>query len=106
MRSNRANDDDDFPVLTDAVPSVQEAKSQFAPRARPGKPVTSDAGDDVPLLTDEIEEIEAALSPEAGEGETSVGLGFSPGQPSLVGPAPGSVANIPPGGIKNPASTP
>ncbi len=106
MRRNRANDDDDFPVLTDAVPSVQEAKSQFAPRARPGKPVTSDAGDDVPLLTDEIEEIEAALSPEAGEGEPSVWLDFQHGEPSIVGEAPDSIAIVPPVDMKRPASTP
>jgi len=106
MRRNRANDDDDIPVLTDAVPSVQEAKSQFAPWARPSKPATSDAGDDVPLLTDEIEEIEAALSPEAGEGEPSVWLDFQHGEPSVVGEAPDSIAIVPPVDMNRPASTP
>ena len=33
MRRNRASADDDIPVLTDAVPSVQEAQSRFAPPA-------------------------------------------------------------------------
>ena len=34
MRRNRARADDDIPVLTDAVPSAQEAQSRFAPKPR------------------------------------------------------------------------
>ncbi len=76
MRRNRAGADDDIPVLTDAVPSAQEAKSRFAPNPRAVPPSRAEP-DDVPLLTDEVEVIEAAaLGPAVGEGEPSVWLDF------------------------------
>ena len=100
MRRNRATDD--IPVLTDAVPSVQEAKSRFAP-----KPVvkvrSSPAADDVPLLTEAVEEIEAvALDPASGEGEPSAWLDFEESQPSVIGDAPDSIAIVPPVELRRP----
>jgi hypothetical protein len=105
MRRNRPGTEDDIPVLTDAVPSMQEAKSRFAPtpRSNPHVPVPHEEpgsapapGDDVPLLTDEVEEIEAApLQPEVGEGEPSVWLEFAESEPSVIGDAPDSIAMVP-----------
>ena len=97
MRRNRAGADDNIPVLTDAVPSVQEAKSHFSPRPVAKARSAPDTSDDVPLLTDEVEEIEAvALDPALGEGEPSVWLDFEEAQPSVIGDAPDSIAIVPP----------
>ena len=109
MRRNRASADDDIPVLTDAVPSVQEAKSRFAPPQRPVlAPLSaSDARDDVPLLTDVVEEIEAAaLDAEVGEGEPSVWLDFQDAEPSVIGDAPDSIAIVPPVDLRRPEPAP
>ncbi|MEO8751879.1 MAG: hypothetical protein ABI624_04290 [Casimicrobiaceae bacterium] len=98
MRRNRASIDDDIPVLTDAVPSAQEAQSRFVPMARPveDSPSAADADDEVPVLTDAVEEIEAAaLVPEVGEGEPSDWLNFHEGEPSVIGDAPNSIAIVP-----------
>ena len=104
MRRNRAGADDNIPVLTDAVPSVQEAKSRFAPRPVAEARSAGDASDDVPLLTDEVEEIEAvALDPALGEGEPSVWPDFHEGRPSVIGDAPDSIAIVPPVRRKVPA---
>jgi len=104
MRRNRA--DDDIPVLTDAVPSAQEAASRFAPRPAPVRQPAAAALDDVPLLTDAIEEIDAALAPEIGEGEPSVWLDFQQGEPSVIGDAPDSIAIVPPLDLKRDAPAP
>lgn len=109
MRRNRASADDDIPVLTDAVPSVQEAKSRFAPPQRPVlAPLSAaDAGDDVPLLTDEVEEIEAAaLDADVDEGEPSVWLDFQDAEPSVIGDAPDSIAIVPPVDLRRPEPAP
>ena len=109
MRRNRASADDDIPVLTDAVPSVQEAKSRFAPPQRPVlAPLSaSDARDDVPLLTDEVEEIEAAaLDADVDEGEPSVWLDFQDAEPSVIGDAPDSIAIVPPVDLRRPEPAP
>jgi hypothetical protein len=98
MRRNRA--DDDIPVLTDAVPSAEEAQSRFAPARRNGPTtvIVADARDEVPVLTDEVEEIEAAaaLEAEVGEGEPSVWLDIEDVEPSVIGDAPDSIAIVPP----------
>jgi hypothetical protein len=97
MRRNRASADDDIPVLTDAVPSVQEAESRFASSQVAKERAASEAEEDVPLLTDEVEEIEAlALDPASGEGEPSAWLDFEETQPSVIGDAPDSIAIVPP----------
>ena len=109
MRRNRASADDDIPVLTDAVPSVQEAKSRFAPPQRPVlAPLSASAArDDVPLLTDVVEEIEAAaLDAEVGEGEPSVWLDFQDAEPSVIGDAPDSIAIVPPVDLRRPEPAP
>lgn len=103
MRRNRASADDDIPVLTDAIPSAQEAKSRFAPKPRATPPTRAEP-DDVPLLTDAVEEIEAApLDPAVGEGEPSVWLDFQESEPSVIGDAPDSIAIVPPVDLARPA---
>ena len=103
MRRNRAGADDDIPVLTDAVPSVQEAPARAAPVLRPVEPPAElpaaipAGGDDVPVLTEEIEEIEAvAVVAAVDEGEPSVWLDFQESEPSVIGAAPDSIAMVPP----------
>ena len=105
MRRNRAAVDDDIPVLTDAVPSAQEAKSRFAPPLRPAAaPADSlDDSSDAPLLTDAVEEIDAeALDASIDEGEPSVWLGFDDAATSVIGDAPDSIAIVPPVDLSRP----
>jgi len=105
MRRNRAAVDDDIPVLTDAVPSAQEAKSRFAPPLRPATaPADSlDDSSDAPLLTDAVEEIDAeALDASIDEGEPSVWLGFDDAATSVIGDAPDSIAIVPPVDLSRP----
>ena len=109
MRRNRASADDDIPILTDAVPSAQEAKSRFAPPLRPAEapPAAAGARDDVPLLTDKVEEIEAAaLEPAVDEGEPSVWLDFQDAEPSVIADAPDSIAIVPPVDLRRALPTP
>jgi hypothetical protein len=109
MRRNRASSEDDIPLLTDAVPSAQEAQSRFAPVRRPAAAPAGAAGlgDDVPLLTDEVEEIEAAaIDAEVGEGEPSAWLDFEEAEPSVIGDAPDSIAIVPPVDLRRPAPAP
>ena len=105
MLRNRAAVDDDIPVLTDAVPSAQEAKSRFAPPLRPATaPADSlDDSSDAPLLTDAVEEIDAeALDASIDEGEPSVWLGFDDAATSVIGDAPDSIAIVPPVDLSRP----
>jgi hypothetical protein len=98
MRRNRAGADDDIPVLTDAVPSAQEAQSHFAPPLRPAEalPATAGAPDDLPQLAGKVEVIEVtALEPAVSEGEPSVWLEFQDPEPSVIGDAPDSIAIVP-----------
>jgi hypothetical protein len=109
MRRNRAAADDDIPVLTDAVPSALEAKSQFAQSMRPAEvPVDSlDDSGDVPLLTDKVEAIDAkAIDASVDEGEPSVWLDFDEGEPSVIGDAPDSIAIVPPVDLRRPEPAP
>jgi hypothetical protein len=109
MRRNRAAADDDIPVLTDAVPSALEAKSQFAQSMRPAEaPVDSlDDSGDVPLLTDKVEVIDAkAIDASVDEGEPSVWLDFDEGEPSVIGDAPDSIAIVPPVELRRPEPAP
>ena len=75
----RAADEADIPVLDEAV----EAPAQVA-----------DA-EDFPLLTDAVDEIEVAAPP-VDEGEASDWLLPEPGDESVLGPSPPSVAVVPP----------
>jgi hypothetical protein len=107
MRRNRAAVDDDIPVLTDAVPSALEAKSQFAPPLRPVPDESPDDSSDVPLLTDEVEEIDAkAIDASVDEGEPSVWLDFDEAEPSVIGDAPDSIAIVPPVDLRRPEPAP
>ncbi len=72
-------DDGDIPVLDDAVPAVAQAND----------------AEDFPLLTDAVDEIEVAAPP-VDEGEASDWLLPEPGDESVLGPSPPSVAVVPP----------
>jgi hypothetical protein len=108
MRRHRAGADDDIPVLTDAVPSVQETRSRFAPPLlQPVATPTSapDFHDDVPVLTENVEEIEAAaVGAAVDEGEPSVWLDFQESEPSVIGTAPDSIAMVPPVDPRSPSA--
>ena len=108
MRRHRESVEDDIPVLTDAVPSAQEARLQIAPPLQPAEtppPVVNDS-DEVPVLNDKVEEVEAAaidlvdvdaVAVDAvDEGEPSVWLDFQESEPSVIGDAPDSIAIVPP----------
>ncbi len=96
MRRNRSRQDDDIPVLTDAiVGSVAER-----PTARASAALRADtaivARDPIPTLTDEAAPIEAAMERLAAEGEPSAWLEFEDPEPSVIGDAPDSIAIVPP----------
>ncbi len=95
MRRNRADLDDDIPVLTDAVPSLAEAPATSANAAVRAAKGTSER-DPVPTLTDAVLPIEAAVDRLAIEGEPSAWLEFEDAEPSVIGDAPDSIAIVPP----------
>jgi hypothetical protein len=108
MRRHRESAQDDIPVLTDAVPSVQEVRLQGARPLRPVETVASavDDSDDVPVLNDKVEEVELAAIEVAAvdavdEGEPSVWLDFQESEPSVIGDAPDSIAIVPPVDLAN-----
>jgi hypothetical protein len=87
MRRNRADQNDDIPVLTDAVPSVAEAPLRartVAPGAVPSGEQPAAAG---------VAALEHAT---AHEGEPSDWLEIEDAEPSVIGEAPDSVAIVPP----------
>ena len=107
MRRNRASADDDIPVLTDAVPSAQEAQSRLAPPphpvAAPASP--SEVREGVPLPAGEVEEIDAAaIDAAVDEGEPSAWLDFQESEPSVIDNAPDSIAMVPPVDKRIPSS--
>jgi hypothetical protein len=107
MRRNRASADDDIPVLTDAVPSAQEAQSRFAPPPQPvAAPASpSEVREGVPLPADEVEEIDAAaIDAAVDEGEPSAWLDFQESEPSVIDNAPDSIAMVPPVDKRIPSS--
>jgi hypothetical protein len=109
MRRNRASVEDDIPVLTDAVPSVLEARSRFAPPLSPDAVPSppSDGSDNVPVLTEAVEEIDAeAIDAAVDEGEPSVWLDFEEAEPSVIGDAPDSIAIVPPVELRQPEPVP
>ena len=101
MRRNRVDDEDDIPVLTDAVPSVAEAPM---PSPRPtGDPAVATPEQTVfarqdPAASDvvAVPDGAASLTATEHEGEPSVWLDFEDAEPSVIGDAPDSVAIVPP----------
>ncbi len=111
MRRNRVSDAAaaEIPELTDEVPLVaQEARGSGSPRparaavlaSRRGEPAT-----DVPELTDAVAYVDAvSIQPLAEEGgEVSRWLEAELGDASITGPAPDSIAVVPPATLRAPA---
>ena len=91
MRRNRADQVDDIPVLTDVVPPLDEAPLRAispAPAAAPAKPP--------PMSSDATVPTPAASGVRSLEGEPSAWLDIEDAEPSVIGDAPDSVANVPP----------
>jgi hypothetical protein len=93
---------------------VQPLQSAGSPEAdKPASPAGAPRGGDPPLLTDAVEEVAVDLVPlptESAEGEPSLWLGPDTVDPSLhsvTGPAPDTVAVVPPVTLRNapPAET-
>ncbi|MEO6565538.1 MAG: hypothetical protein ABIO63_05840 [Casimicrobiaceae bacterium] len=103
MRRNRADANDDIPVLTEAVPAV-DLPSAFRTRV----PAAVEGPDSVPLLTDsidvvEVEDEDATVGRETIEGEPSAWLEFADGETSVIGDAPDSIAIVPPVRLRSPS---
>jgi hypothetical protein len=91
MRRNRVDQADDIPVLTDVVPSLEEAPlraSSPAPAAGPAEPQ--------PMSSEAIVPAPGASDVRSLEGEPSAWLDIEDAEPSVIGDAPDSVAIVPP----------
>jgi hypothetical protein len=93
------------PPAATPAPLLRPSPEAAAPlqRAVPPAPVRPPApaiprpfSTEVPVLTDAIEEIDAALIAAASQGESSVWGNEDRGEDSVLGPAPKSIAVIPP----------
>ena len=101
MRRNRASEQEsDIPELTDEIavaatgaPSRAMMGSRVAPRNRPSR------DDDVPELNDAVEELSIHPLPD-DEGEVSRWLEADIGESSITGPAPDSIAVVPPSTLR------
>jgi len=103
MKRNRAREQEqDIPELTDEVaaaavasPSLRESSmaSRSAPRQRYVR------ADDVPELHDAVEELSIQPLPD-DEGEVSRWLEVDLGEVSITGPAPDSIAVVPPSTLR------
>jgi hypothetical protein len=105
MRRNRTRDSEaDIPELTDEVVVAGTAgpvrefamPSLSTSRQRPGQ------GDDVPELNDAVEELSIHPLPD-DEDEVSRWLEVDRGEASITGPAPDSIAVVPPSTLRKPA---
>lgn len=113
MRRNRARESpaQDIPELTDEVSAAtQEALASASLRpARVAVSVSHPAisADDVPELTDAVAYVDAvSIEPLAEEGgEVSRWLETEFGGASITGPAPDSIAVVPPATLRSPATT-
>ena len=76
--------DDDVPLLTDAV---------LEPLAE--APAAAASAEEVPVLTDAVEEIDVTVVDEVAQGEPSY-WELTTGDTSVLGPAPDSIAVVPP----------
>lgn len=92
------------PVLRPSPEGIAAPIQRAAPLAAttahaPAAPVSRAFSTDVPVLTDAIEEIDAALIAVAAQGESSLWGDDARGEDSVLGPAPKSIAVIPPAGF-------
>ncbi len=112
MRRNRAREApaDDIPLLTEEVEVA--AQEGAANGTRPGRAALPssrrpEAADDVPELTDAVAYVDAvSIQPLAEEGgEVSRWLESEFGEASITGPAPDSIAVVPPATLRPAAET-
>jgi len=110
MRRNRApGQESDIPELTDeiaiAATGAPSRAMMVASRSTPQKRHSRD--DDVPELNDAVEELSLHPLPD-DEGEVSRWLEADLGESSITGPAPDSIAIVPPSTLRTPpkAETP
>ena len=108
MRRNRGRDvDSEIPELTDevAVASPETPVRQMAPAAQRSSStrVFASRADDVPELIDAVEELSLEALPD--DGDDSRWLDGDLGAPSITGPAPDSIAVVPPSTLR-PSSFP
>jgi hypothetical protein len=104
MRRNRGRlPEPDIPELTEEVDAVEPPPA--APRAAEREAVRSAAiDDDVPELTDAVEvRGMAEIGPLPEEGEESRWLDMDAGERSITGPAPDSIAVVPPATLRRAA---
>jgi hypothetical protein len=104
MRRNRApGQESDIPELTDEIAIAATgapSRAMMASRSTPQKRHSRD--DDVPELNDAVEEL--SLHPIADDGgEVSRWLEADLGEPSITGPAPDSIAVVPPSTLRTPS---
>ncbi len=105
MRRNRARDlpPEDIPELTDEVPAAaQETLASAWPRAVAQASPQPSSADDVPELTDAVAYVDAvSIQPLVEEGgEVSRWLEGELGEASITGPAPDSIAVVPPATLR------
>ncbi len=112
MRRNRAREApaDDIPLLTEEVEvAVQEGAANGTRPGRAALPSSRrpEAADDVPELTDAVAYVDAvSIQPLAEEGgEVSRWLESEFGEASITGPAPDSIAVVPPATLRPAAET-
>jgi hypothetical protein len=103
MRRNRGRlPEPDIPELTEEV-GAAEPPSSAPPAERPAARVAA-FDDDVPELTDAVEVAGMAeIGPLPDEGEESRWLDMSTGERSITGPAPDSIAVVPPATLRHAA---
>ncbi len=110
MRRNRGRDApaEDIPELTDEVPlAAQEVRVSGSPRPARAAVLASrrqESATDVPELTDAVAYVDAvSIQPLAEEGgEVSRWLEAELGDASITGPAPDSIAVVPPATLRAP----
>jgi len=103
MRRNRAPEhESDIPELTDEIAvAATGAPSRAMTASRPITRVRPVSDDDVPELNDAVEELSIHPLPD-DEGEVSRWLEANMGEPSITGPAPDSIAVVPPSTLRTP----
>ena len=103
MRRNRVSEhESDIPELTDEIAVAATgapSRAMMASRAMPRMRSLSD--DDVPELNDAVEQLSIHPLPD-DEGEVSRWLEAGMGESSITGPAPDSIAVVPPSTLRTP----
>jgi len=101
MRRNRGREPEpDIPELTDEIAAMAMSQGARA-SARPTGSVRHEASEDVPELTDVVVDLEeVAMENDADDGDESLWLESQLGGASITGPAPDSIAVVPPSTLR------